>query len=206
MKSNTIFYIIIFFIIKVITIYAQPVKIGGNIMLGLPNSITQTGYGVEGMAELKFTDEFSGRLSVGTHVALFENEALPGDELTQNKYYGLIIYRPFNNKIGSIANLEPYIGLGLGYFSSSAETVHNTTVVNGGYKYGGNIDDALGVCATLGVNFMPGSTFQILAELNYNYLKPNYSYIFDTIYTQVRVEDKLNLTYTAFKLFFVLEL
>lgn len=205
MKSNTIFYIIIFFIIKVITIYAQPVKIGGNIMLGLPNSITQTGYGVEGMAELKFTDEFSGRLSVGTHVALFENEALPGDELTQNKYYGLIIYRPFNNKIGSIANLEPYIGLGLGYFSSSAETVHNTTVVNGGYVYGANIDDTWGLCATLGVNFMPGSTFQILAELNYNYLKPNYSYQFD-ILGPVKVEDKINLSYAAFKLFFVLEL
>lgn len=198
-------FIIIFMLIIYLNVNAQPVKIGGNIMLGLPNSITQTGYGIGGIFELKITDKFSGRLSVGTHLAYFEKEGLRGNELTQNKYCGLIIYRPNNNKIGSLSNLEPYIGLGLGYFTSSYETTHNAQMVNGGYVYGANIDDTWGVCATLGVNFMPGSTFQILAELNYNYLKPNYSYQFD-ILGPVKVEDKINLSYAAFKLFFVLEL
>lgn len=205
MKTNTNYFIIIFVIINVITIYAQPVKIGANVMLGLPNSVTQTGYGIGGIFELKITDKFSGRLYVGTHLASFEKEGLYDNELTQNKYCGLIVYRPYSNKIGSIANLEPYIGLGLGYFTSSYGSTHNAQMVNGGYVYGANIDDAMGVCAILGVNFMPGSTFQILAELNYNYLKPNYSYTFAAP-SPVKVEDKINLSYTAFKLFFVLEL
>ena len=94
-------FIIIFMLIIYLNVNAQPVKIGANVMLGLPNSITQTGYGIGGIFEIKITDKFSGRLSVGTHLAYFEKEGLRGNELTQNKYCGLIIYRPYNNKIGS---------------------------------------------------------------------------------------------------------
>ena len=205
MKSYVYYFVLIFVIINAISISAQPIKIGANVFLGLPNTITQTGYGFEGFLEYKISQQFSARIAGGPHYASFEKEGLYDNELTQNKYYGLIMYRPINGGFKAFNGIEPYIGIGLGYFTSSYESTHNAQVINGGYLYGVDISDAVGYCTTLGVNFMSGSAFQLMAEFNYTYLKPEYSYVYEGV-SPVKVNDKIDLSFTAFRLFFVFEL
>ncbi len=201
MKNFSKYFVILIIILNSNSVLGQPVKVGANFILGLPNTITKTGYGIEGIVELKITDKFSGRLSIGSFYSTFEKEGLFDNNLTQTKYNIGVIYRPFNE----IENIEPYLGFGLGYYTSTYKSVHNAQVVNGGYVYGVNIDNAVGYNAKIGVNFMPRSKFQVITEFTYTYHKPDYSYTFESP-SPLKINDKIDLSNTGFKMFFVFEL
>lgn len=200
---RTITFLFLFTLLA--TSLSAQVSIGANIHLGIPNKITQTGYGLEGFLEIKLTEEISARMTGGIHHASFEKEGIYDNSLTQDKIYGLIIYHPFTNRIEQLNGLEPYFGLGLGYFSSSYSSTHNAQIVNGGYIFGLNIKDAIGYCFAAGIDFSPLASFHVKAEANYFYINPDYSYTFENP-TTFKIEDKIDLSYIACKLLFVIEL
>ncbi|HPN39858.1 MAG TPA: hypothetical protein PL041_15780, partial [Melioribacteraceae bacterium] len=86
MKNFSKYFVILIIILNSNSVLGQPVKVGANFILGLPNTITKTGYGIEGIVELKITDKFSGRLSIGSFYSTFEKEGLFDNNLTQTKY------------------------------------------------------------------------------------------------------------------------
>jgi len=200
--------LILVFLFSLNSLSAQ-VSFGASLLLGIPNKITQTGYGLEGFLEFKLTEEISARMTGGIHYTNFEKEGIYDNGLSQNKIYGLIIYHPFKNGIDKIDGMEPYLGLGLGYVSSSYSSTHNAQTINGGYMYNINIDDALGYFSVIGIDIRPLANFHVKAEINYIYLRPNYTYIFESVSPTFRndlILEKIDLSYIACKLMFVIEL
>ena len=127
-----------------------------------------------------------------------------GDSYRLTHYYGMVMYRPIKNDI------EPYIGLGLGYYQPMDDGGGNANIIDIYRLTSVEFDNNWGYNITAGADFFPGKFFHCMLELNYTIINTNYSYNLENelVYPveKFKYTDKINLSYLAAKLNFVFEL
>ncbi len=197
--------VFLFLIVNNIEINGQPIKLGVGFLYCFENSSFDTGVGVEPFAEYQITEKFSVRGVVGLHLSSFKGKyVMTGDSYRLTHYYGMVMYRPIKNDI------EPFVGLGLGYYLPMDDGGGNSNTIDVYRVTSAAFDNNWGYNITAGADFFPGKTFHCMIELNYTIINTDYSYKLENelVYPaeKIKFKESINLSYFAAKLNFVFEL
>ncbi|MBZ0181965.1 MAG: hypothetical protein K8F60_05870 [Melioribacteraceae bacterium] len=173
MKSLSL---MIFYFLLAPIIHSQNIFMGLGASLLLPSSEINTGAGFYVSAESELLEQFLIRGYSSFLLSEFSanNQELKTDQYYQTQIEITGIYKPIS------WNIEPYVGVGLGYYNPENQQSGNANVINGfpvGIK---DIKSGVGTNILIGLDLSPKSKVNFIVEFKRTFFKTNYTYVLNT--------------------------
>ena len=158
------------------SITAQSINLGFGLGVVFPNNETNTGGSGLILIENDFKNGFVLRTAGSFILSEFStnNQALKTDLYYQSQIELCGIYKPIS------WNIEPYFGIGLGYYNPENQQSGNANVINGfpvGIK---NIKSGVGTNILIGLDLSPKSKVNFIVEFKRTFFETNYTYVLNT--------------------------
>lgn len=156
-----------------ISISAQSLNFGFGFLYYSPNTETNTGGGATILAETIIYDNLSLRGSGTFILSEFstDNQELKTYQYFQTQFELIGIYKPIN------WNIEPYFGIGFGFYNPENQQSGNSNDVNG-YPVGiKDIKSGIGTNIFFGLDLSPQSKVNFLLEFKRTFFRSNYVYL-----------------------------
>ncbi|MAT57757.1 MAG: hypothetical protein CMF23_07250 [Ignavibacteriae bacterium] len=158
------------------SIYAQSIKLGFGLGIVFSNNETNTG----GIGSILVENDFQNGLVIRTSGSFLLSEfSANNQELKTDQYYQTQIeiagiYKPFS------WNIEPYFGVGFGYYNPESQQSGNANVINGfpvGIK---DIKSGVGTNILIGLDLSPKSKVNFIVEFKRTFFKTNFTFVLNT--------------------------
>lgn len=167
---------LMFFLFLAPLIKSQSLNFGIGFSYYLPNTEINTGGGANLFAETKIYNIFTLRGSGSFILSEFstKNQELKTDQYYQTQIEIAGIYKPIS------WNIEPYVGVGLGYYNPENQQSGNANVINGfpvGIK---DIKSGVGANILIGLDLSPKSKVNFIVEFKRTFFKTNFTYVLNT--------------------------
>jgi len=159
-----------------LSISAQSINLGFGLGVMFPNNETNTGGIGLILVENDFQNGFAIRTSGSFLLSEFSvnNQALKTDQYYQTQIEIAGIYKPIS------WNVEPYVGVGFGYYNPENQQSGNANVINGfpvGIK---DIKSGIGTNILIGLDLSPKSKVNFIVEFKRTFFKSNFTYVLNT--------------------------